>query len=60
MEIYIDDFTTFGVTFEEALENLEKVLIRCQEHNLSLNSEKCFLMMQEGVVLGHLISEARI
>lgn len=27
MEIYMDDFTRFGVTFEEALKNLEKVLI---------------------------------
>ena len=27
MEIYMDDFTTFGVTFEEAMMNLEKVLI---------------------------------
>lgn len=49
----MDDFTMFDVTFEEALKNLEKVLIRCEEHNMSLNSEKWFLMMQEGVVLGH-------
>ena len=60
MEIYIDDFTTFGVTFEEAMMNLEKVLERCQEHNLALNSEKCFMPMQEGVVLGHFISSAGI
>ena len=45
MEIYMDDFTTFGVTFEEAMVNLEKVLVRCQEHNLALNSEKCFMLM---------------
>ena len=58
IEIYMDDFTTFGVTFEETLKKLEKVLIQCEEHNLSLNSEKFFLMMQEGMVLGHFISEA--
>ena len=45
MEIYINDFTTFGVTFEKAMKNLEKVLIRCQEYNLALNSEKCFMFM---------------
>ena len=60
MEIYMDDFTTFGVTFEEAMINIEKVLVRCQEHNLALNSEKCFMLMQEGVVLGHFISVAGI
>ena len=26
LEIYMDDFTTYGQTFEEAQENLEKVL----------------------------------
>ena len=56
MKIYMDDFTKFGFTFEEAMMNLEKVLIRCQEHNLALNSEKCFMLMQEGVVLAHFIS----
>ena len=52
----MDDFTTFEVTFEEAMMNLEKVLVRCQEHNLTLNNEKCFMLMQEGMVLGHFIS----
>ena len=56
----MDDFTVFGVTYEEALMNLEKVLFQCKEHNISLNSEKCFILMQEGVVLGHFISAARI
>ena len=56
----MDDFTTFGVTFEEAMMNIEKVLVRCQEHNLALNSEKCFMLMQEGMVLGHFISTAGI
>ena len=56
----MDNFTMFGVTFEKSMKNLEKVLIKCEEHNLSLNSEKCFMMMQEGVVLGHFISKARI
>ena len=56
----MDDFTTFGVSFEESMMNLEKVLIQCKEHNLTLNSEKCFMLMQEGVVLGHFISAERI
>ena len=51
----MDDFTTYGDTFEQDHANLEKVLKRCQEYNLSLNSEKCYFMM-EGVVLGHYLS----
>ena len=42
MEIYMDDFTTFGVNFEEAVMKIEKVLVKCQEHNLVFNSEKIF------------------
>ncbi|XP_059073534.1 uncharacterized mitochondrial protein AtMg00860-like [Cryptomeria japonica] len=52
----MDDFTTYGTTFEEALQNLTKVLEWCEDHNLSLNSEKCFMMIQEGIVLAHIIS----
>ena len=35
------------------MENLEKVLIRCKEENLSLSHEKCFMMFNEGIVLSH-------
>ena len=52
----MDDFTVYGSSFEEALENLEKVLIRCKETNLSLSHEKCFMMFTEGIFLGHHIS----
>ena len=29
VEVYMDDFIAYGNTFQEALDNLEKVLIRC-------------------------------
>jgi len=56
VEVYMDDFTVYGDSFAEALENLEKILIRCKETNLSLSHEKCFMMSTEGIVLGHHIS----
>jgi hypothetical protein len=37
VEIYMDDFIVYRDNFQEAVENLEKVLIRCQETNLSLS-----------------------
>ena len=52
----MDDFTIYGNNYEEALDNLEKVFIRCQETNLSLKHEKCKMLMTEGIVLGHHIS----
>jgi len=39
VEVYMDDFTFYGNTFEKVLENLEKNLIRCQETNLALSNE---------------------
>ena len=37
MEIFMDDFSVYGSSFENCLENLETVLQRCQDKNLSLN-----------------------
>ena len=57
MEVFMDDFSVYGSDFDECLHNLSKVLKRCEEVNLVLNWEKCHFMVNEGVVLGHLISE---
>ncbi|KAL4376234.1 hypothetical protein GQ457_02G040140 [Hibiscus cannabinus] len=56
LEIFMDDFSTFGEDFDNCLRNLEKVLKRCKETNLVLNWEKCHFMVDEGIVLGHKIS----
>ena len=56
MEIFMDDFTPYGKDFEEALGNLKKVLTHYEQTQLSLSTEKCHMMMSEGVVLGHFIS----
>jgi hypothetical protein len=60
VEVYMDDFSVHGDSFDKSLKNLEKVLIRCIETNLSLSNEKCFMMLTEGVVLGHHISSPGI
>ena len=49
-------FSVYGGTFALCLEGLTQVLHRCEEVNLVLNWEKCHFMVQEGVVLGHVIS----
>ena len=40
MEVFMDDFLVYGKTFDHYLENLDKVLQRCQEKDLVLNWEK--------------------
>ncbi|KAK1417596.1 hypothetical protein QVD17_26726 [Tagetes erecta] len=57
LEIFMDDFSIFGSTFENCLSQLENVLKRCTETNLVLSWEKSHFMVKEGVVLGHVISE---
>ena len=52
----MDDFSLVRNSFDNCLENLRSVLVRCEETNLVLNWEKCHFMVQEGIVLGHRIS----
>ena len=58
MEIFMDDFTVYGSSFENCLHNLGTVLHRCQDKHLALNWKKCHFMVTEGIVLGHMISAA--
>ena len=52
----MDDFFVFGDSYKGCLENLRRVLKRCQEKNLVLNWEKCHFMVTQGIVLGHIMS----
>ncbi|GJW05461.1 reverse transcriptase domain-containing protein [Tanacetum coccineum] len=56
MEVFMDDFSVFGNSFDQCLNNLDKMLGRCEETNLVLSWEKCHFMVKEGIVLGHKIS----
>jgi hypothetical protein len=49
IEFYMDDFTPYGDNFDQALNNMEKVLEWCIATRLHM-------MMTEGVVLGYYIS----
>ena len=60
MEVFMDNFSVYGKTFDNCLENLDRVLQRCQEKDLVLNLEKFHFMVREGIVLGHLVSERGI
>jgi len=60
LEIFMDDFSVFGSTFEECLHHLTLVLVRCKEKNLVLNLKKCHFMVKQGIVLGHVISHRGI
>ena len=56
----MDDFIVHVNTFHKVMNKLDKFLKRCKEHNLSLRNEKCYMMMSEGIVLGHYLPSAGI
>ncbi|GKE94271.1 reverse transcriptase domain-containing protein, partial [Tanacetum coccineum] len=58
VEVFMDDFSVFGSSFDHCLNNLDKMLQRCKDEHLVLNWEKCHFMVKEGIVLGHKVSEA--
>nr|KYP32003.1 Retrovirus-related Pol polyprotein from transposon 17.6 [Cajanus cajan] len=60
VEVFMDDFTVYGSTFNACLDSLDRVLNRCIETNLVLNFEKCHFMVEQGIVLGHIISSRGI
>ncbi|GJZ31008.1 reverse transcriptase domain-containing protein [Tanacetum coccineum] len=60
MKVFMDDFSVFGDSFSSCLSHLDKMLKRCEDTILVLNSEKCHFMVKEDIVLGHKISKSGI
>jgi len=60
IEVFMDDFSVFGTSFDDCLVKLALVLECCEKTNLILNWEKCHFMVKEGIVLRHRISEKGI
>ncbi|GKC26323.1 reverse transcriptase domain-containing protein [Tanacetum coccineum] len=58
VEVFMDDFSIYRNSFDNFLNNLDKMLQRCKDAHLILNWEKCHFMVKEGIVLGHKLSKA--
>ncbi|GJY86914.1 reverse transcriptase domain-containing protein, partial [Tanacetum coccineum] len=58
VEVFMGDFSVFGNSFDNYLNNLDKMLQRCKDANLVLNWEKCHFMVKEGIVFRHKVSGA--
>ncbi|GJT89055.1 reverse transcriptase domain-containing protein [Tanacetum coccineum] len=58
VEVFMDDFFVFGSSFDNCLNNLDKMLQRCKDAHLVLNYKKCHFIVNEGIVLGHKLSRA--
>jgi len=58
--VFMDDFTMYGSSFDVCLDSLERVLNRCIQTNLVQNFEKCHFMVEHGIVLRYIISSKGI
>nr|XP_025652460.1 uncharacterized protein LOC112748438 [Arachis hypogaea] len=56
IEVFMDDFSIYGDSFDLCLDNIAKVLEMCTKSNLVLNFENCHFMVRQGIVLGHIVS----
>lgn len=50
-DFFIHDFSVFGDSFNLCLQNMTRVLKRCEETNLVLNGLICHFVVQEGIIL---------
>ena len=54
--IYLDDITVFSQSDDEHLKHLKQTFLKCRKYGLSLNPKKSHFAVQEGKLLGHLVS----
>ena len=58
--IYLDDIIVFSKSDSDHLQHLRKVFLKCRKFGISLNPKKSHFAMEEGNVLGHIISKRGI
>ena len=55
--IYLDDIIVFSKTDNEHLDHLRQVFLKCRKFGISLNPKKTLFGLEEGKLLGHIISK---
>ena len=58
--IYLDDIIVFSKTNPDHFQHLRKVFLKCIKFGISLNPKKSHFVMEEGNLLGHIISKRGI
>lgn len=53
--IYMDDLIVFLKDMSTHLQDLRKVLKKCEQYGISLNPKKCMFGVTKGKLLGHII-----
>jgi hypothetical protein len=58
--IYLDDITIYSASEEQHLNHLKKSFQKCRKFFISLNTMKSHFGVEEGKLLGHIISKEDI
>ena len=56
MKLFLDDFSVYSDIISH-LVKLRKCFEKCREYGISLNPEKCLLLVFSGIILGHIVSK---
>ena len=54
--IYMDVIIVYSRSDKEHVKHLEKVFLKCKKYGISLNPRKSNFALEEGKILGHIIS----
>jgi len=55
--IYLDDITIFSKSDQQHLDHFRQVFLKCKKYGISLNPKKSLFGLEEGKLLGHIISK---
>ena len=55
--IYLDDLTIYSHSHHDHLQHLRKVFMKCRRYRISLNPKKSQFELNEGKLLGHIVSD---
>jgi len=58
--IYLDSITMYSTSNKQHLKHLKKVFQKCKKFDISLNPKKSHFRVEEGKLLGHIISKEEI
>ena len=60
MVVYLDDVIVYSKNREEHIQHLTQIFERCRRYGISLSPKKTIFSVEEGKMLGHIISQAGI
>ena len=58
--IYLDDITVYSSSHHDHFQHLRKVFLKCRKFGISLNPKKSQFSLEEGKLLGHVVSTAGV